>query len=228
MWKFIYSALLIIVGHVAASQQTLPIGLEEDKDFRPSIVKLSADIIPVGESFFGTKSGGHFQGAIDFYNYFFVAEYGFEQIDRGTIETYNYENNGSYWRIGPEVNFLKYDQLGNSLTFGLRFAQSNFNDQIEFQSVGPFGELGITESNPNARATWAEMTAGLNVRVWKGFYMGYTIRFKFLRSVKNTGDFTPYDIPGWGQYRKENVAGFSYFLGWAIPLRKEEKVPEGE
>lgn len=225
--KYTFNILFVFAALAAYAQKPLPgTDIPEVKDFRPTGLKLSYDIIPLGESLFEkAKQGQHFQASIDFYNYFLVAEYGVGSTSRGTDSTYSYANEGWYWRVGPEVNFLKNDKKGNSLTFGLRFAQSYFSDEIAFQTDSYFGnDLDIASANPAMKATWAEMTAGLNVHVWKGLYMGYTIRYKLFRKVKGIGDFSPYDIPGWGQTRNQSAAGFSYFIGWIIPLR--EKFPE--
>lgn len=227
MLKYIFNTLFVLAVFAALAQKPLPgTELPEAKDFRPTNLKISYDLIPLGEQLFSDRGGNHLQASIDFYNYFLVAEYGTERARRGT-DTYSYANDGWYWRIGPEVNFLKNDKKGNSLTFGLRYARSSFSDEIIYQITdSPFGNVAVTDGNLNGRAAWGEMTAGLNVNVWKGLYMGYTIRYKIFRSVKGIGDFTPYDVPGFGQYRNENAAGFSYFIGWIIPLR--EKFPEVE
>ena len=222
--NYIYSIFLILAAAVAVAQSPLP-DAELPKDFRPSGLKLSYDVIPLGESIFTVRTSNHFQAAIDFHNYFLVAEYGRGSITRGTDSTYSYANEGWYWRAGPEVNFLKNDRKGNSITFGLRFARSYFSDELAFQHAdSPFGEVSVSQQNPDMIATWGEITTGLNVNIWKGLYMGYTIRYKFLRQIKGNDNYNPYDIPGWGQYRNESAAGFSYFIGWVIPLR--EKYPE--
>lgn len=229
MLKYTFNLLFVLFALTALGQSPLPAAdLPDAKDFRPTELKLSYDLIPPGETVFGAlKKGHHFQASIDFYNYFLVAEYGLSSIARGSDTTFRYSNDGWYWRIGPEVNFLKNDTKGNSLTFGLRFARSYFSDEITFEATdSPFSSITVREGNNNAVATWGELTTGLNVNVWKGLYMGYTIRYKIFRDVDGIGDFSPYDIPGWGQYRNKSAAGFSYFIGWIIPLR--EKFPEVE
>lgn len=200
------------------------------KDFRPTVLRLSYDFVPLTEGLITDIRTGHqFQGSVDFYKYFFVFEYGMQHTSRGN--GYIYESDGTFFRLGPEVNLLKNAKDGTSLTFGLRYAQNHYSDEIGFTiHDNPFVEdLVVTEGNPDLRSRWVELTTGLNVNVWKGLYMGYTIRYMVLRKVKGIDDFAPYDVPGFGLYENNVGVGFSYFIGWAIPLRKPfPEEPESE
>lgn len=257
MWRFIFSpgrqemsagllkaAVVAIVWCLAASQsqaQQRPSGSqsgrppregikelfpERERDFRPSMLKLSYDMVPLGQTLFAPeKDGQSFQAMMDFDTYFLAVEYGTEQTERG--EDFRYTNEGTYFSIGPEVNFLKNARNGNALTFGLRYGQASFSDQLSFSVNNSFfGSYDVVDGNPNLKARWMELTMGLQANVWKQLYLGYTVRYKVLRTVENIGTMAPYDVPGFGLYEDNNGVRFNFYLGWAIPLR--EKYPEEE
>lgn len=206
-------------------------GIEEifpkrERDFRPSMLKLSYDAIPLGLTLFSEKKSGQgFQAIMDFDQFFLAAEYGTQSTQRG--ETYRYTNEGSYFSVGPEINFLKNATNGNALTFGLRYGQASFSDELSYaKSGGFFGDIMVTEGNPDLKARWMELTVSLAANVWKGLYLGYTVRYKVLRTVENIGVMAPYDVPGFGLYEDNTGVQFNFYVGWAIPLR--EKYPEEE
>lgn len=208
-------------GKTQKTNNQLP---KEPRDFRPSMLKLSVDAVPVGISLFGAnRNGSGYQALIDFDQFFFAAEYGTQKTSRG--ERYRYKNEGSYFSFGPEVNFLKNNAKGNSLTFGLRYGQAQFSDQLSyFKTGGFFGDLQVEDANPDLKARWMELTVGLNANVWSNLYLGYTIRYKVLRQVDNIGTMAPYDVPGFGLYEDNTGVQFNFYVGWAIPLR--EKYPD--
>lgn len=229
MWKSTFSIVFTCLALTAMGQQSnqeLKIG-QPKPDWRPSMIRVSYDIIPVGEAIFtSTRSGQHFQASVDFHKYFFMVEYGTQQTQRGERFSYQYENNGSYFRLGPEVNLLKNSVI-NTLNFGIRYARSTFDDQVSFTKTLDNGtvnptEIPVNESNNGVVAQWAELTAGLNVNVWKGMYMGYTIRYKFRRKITGNDVLTPYDIPGFGLHENRLGVGFNYFIGWAFKWREKE------
>lgn len=208
-----------------STQQQQPQALTMDKiqkpprDFKPSMVKLSYDLIPLGTGLFtDTKQGQGFQAAIDFDKYFFDVEFGTQQTHRG--DSYKYTNQGHYFSFGPEVNLMQKDHDGNSLTFGLRYGHAGFHDRLVYDLDSTFfGDFHVNQSNPNLRANWLELTAGLNAHVYKGFYMGYTVRYKVLRKVKGMGEMAPYDVPGFGLYEDNTGVQFNFYISWVIKLR---------
>jgi hypothetical protein len=86
-----------------------------------------------------------------------------------------------------------------------------------------FGSSQTTLNNSNATAGWGELTGGLRVKVWKGFWMGYTARMKFAVSVKGDNAFKTYEIPGYGLNGKGFYWGFNYQIFWSIPFTKKKK-----
>jgi|GEM_PF-1329644 len=193
-----------------------------ERDWKPSIILLNYDFVPLGLTMFsGVKKGQAFQTKIDFDQYFLVAEYGYQKIQRG--ETYSYTNQGNYFSFGPEVNFLKNETNGDALTFGLRYGHANFSDALNFMDSTIFGNYPVKDGNPNLKANWMEVTLSLSTIVFKHVHIGYTVRYKVLRQVKGIGDMAPYDVPGFGLYENNTGVQFNFYIGWVIRLR--EKLP---
>ncbi|RED98872.1 DUF6048 family protein [Marinoscillum furvescens] len=202
-----------------------PLFEKRERDWKPSMLKLSADFIPLGQTAFAdVMSGWGVQAAMDFDIYFLSVAYGHQASTRGEDQNYTYQNSGNYFMIGPETNLLKNDRNGNSLTFGLKYGRSWFSDEISFRRDSTFfGSYEVNETNPGLTASWMEMNMALNVNVWKGLYMGYTVRYKFFRNVKGWETFAPYDVPGFGLYEDNTGVQFNYYIGWAFRWR--EKFP---
>ena len=198
------------------------------RDWKPSMLKLNYDMVPAFSTLVGTeRTGQGFQASIDFDQFFFTAEYGQESTRRG--ELFDYQNDGSYFSFGPEVNFMRKNTDGHGIIFGLRYAHSNFSDQLTFTRSGDYfgdedAQTQVAVSNPDLKANWMEMTLGLTANVWKDMYMGYTVRYKILRQVKGIDGMAPYDVAGFGLYEDNTAVRFNFYMGWAIRWR--EKFPE--
>ena len=196
------------------------------RDWKPSIIKINYDFVPAFSTIFGAeRTGQGFQASIDFDQFFFTAEYGTESTTRG--ETFNYKSDGTYFSFGPEVNFLRKNTDGHGIIFGLRYGHSDFSDQLSFVDSTYFGDIDgnifVNTENTNLKANWMELTLGLTANIWKGLYMGYTVRYKVLRQVKGIDNTAPYDVTGFGLYEDNTGVRFNYYIGWVIPLR--EKYP---
>ena len=197
------------------------------RDWKPSIIKINYDLVPAFSTVFGAeRTSQGFQTSIDFDQFFFTAENGTESTRRG--ESFDYKSEGTYFSFGPEVNFLRNNKDGHGIIFGLRYGHSEFSDELSFvQDSSYFGDINqnifVNTGNANLKANWMELTLGLTANVWKGLYMGYTVRYKVLRQVKGIDKTAPYDVTGFGLYEDNTGVRFNYYIGWVIPLR--EKYP---
>lgn len=196
------------------------------KDFRPTGIRIGTDLIALIKS--NTQknfSGWEVNTDVDFANYYFTVDVGSWARDY-TLNNGEYTNNGNYFRVGADVNFLGKDPDKNMFFLGLRYGHSSFRESLAYQETVPlFGTLHFTNTNPNVTGSWAEITTGLRVKVWKGFWMGYTARMKLAASTKGaTSDLSPYDMPGYGLIQQSPWWGFNYQLFWRFPLRKEKEI----
>ena len=195
--------------------------------YAPSAIKLGADPGTLGYMLFSEKRGFfEAEADIDIDRFFIVANYGLSSYKLDE-DTYQYENNGSYLKFGADINFMNSDPHLNVMFFGLRYALSSFNDQLDYdtraiiQSETGWPNTQETVSNAKAKANWYEMVTGLKIRVVKQLYMGFTLRFKLLLKTKQIEDLRPYYIPGFGKNINTSAFGFNYYISYRLPFRKK-------
>ena len=189
--------------------------------YLPTSLRIGTDALAIIKSYAGNKfDGWEVNADVDFYKYYLAVDYG-NWARHLTLPTGNYENSGNYFRVGTDINFLAKDPDRNMVFIGLRYGQSNFSEQLTYQSIDVnYGLMRHELVNSNVTGRWAEITSGLRVKVLKGFWMGYTIRLKFLPKTQGGGELIPYDIPGYGLAASKNYWGFNYQLFWRIPFRR--------
>lgn len=171
--------------------------------------------------------GWEVNGDADFGRFYLAGDYGYAARDEKLATGGDYHVNGNYWRVGLDVNLLKKDPDRNMLFFGLRYARASYNEVVNYTSTDSyFGPLQYQVSNPAASGSWGELVAGLRVKVWKEFWMGFTSRMKIALAVRGTGDMYSYYVPGFGVIGEGITWGFNYQVFWRIPFeRKKKPVP---
>ncbi len=238
MWKFFVSILFLVSvswGFAQNPNDTAtmrppkpPKVKKEFKEFIPTGVMVGVDIYSPGREIWEPELKlREFQADIDFRHYSLALGYGTAEIFREE-EGFQYRNEGSFWRINAEVNFI-YGDHQSRLFAGLGFARSSFDDFFRFDTQDAFNNSFIEASNQNASARWFELTTGTKIKVWKNFYMGYTVRYKFLKRV-SFDNLVPHDLPGYGMNLQDDddQFGFNYYLYWRIPFRKNTLIKEDD
>jgi hypothetical protein len=207
----------------------LPIGLlAQEKDsvrnkFLPTGIRVSTDALAlVRNTYDETFKGWEVNADVDFYRYYLTVDYG--SWGRTYIQdSSNYSNNGNYFRIGADVNFLTKNPDKNMFFLGIRYAHSSFSEDYSVIVNDPlWGTSNEVFQNRKVPANWFELTSGLRVRIWKAFWMGYTIRYKFALKMGDTPDLLPHDVPGYGLTNKNIYWGFNYQLLFRIPITKRQ------
>lgn len=194
--------------------------------FIPTGLRIGTDMVALGVNAFGNNRQRYeFQADIDFHRIYLIGSYGINQYQTSG-EEFEYTNDGNYFRIGLEADFLKFDPDHNTLTFGLRYARANYSESLTTDILSPiYGPYQENLNNEAVSARWFEMTTGLRVMVLKNLYMGYTFRIQLNRKIFNATEFRSYDIPGFGRAEFKNRWTFNYYLTYRIPW-KEKKVME--
>lgn len=189
--------------------------------FIPTGIRIGTDALALGISQFNkTFSGWEMNADVDFYRYYLAVDVGAWQRTYAP-DSGHYENSGTYFRVGADVNFLLKDPDRNVLFFGLRYGRSVFSEDLDVIVVDPvYGNASRQYNNDNVHARWFELTGGLKVKVWNWLWMGYTGRFKFALSTSDTPEMLPHDVPGYGRTDKESYWGFNYQIFVRIPFKK--------
>lgn len=222
IWKYIISGILALTAFSAEAQI---------KRWLPTGLRLGVDAGALGQSLVSPlHDRWEVQADIDVDRLLLTAEYGMSTF-RLDEPTYRYENEGSYFRVGPDLNFLADDRSLHVSFFGLRYARSSFSDRLDYdtraviESETGWPPVWTSASNDALRASWFELNAGVKARVYKPLYMGFTVRYKFLLDVQGAETLRPYFVPGFGRYIDNNTWGFSYYVSFRIPVREKVFYP---
>jgi hypothetical protein len=216
------SPLTLVAQNADSVKKVVP---KEKKSYRPTGIRVGTDIVSLirtatEEDF----SGYEFNADVDFYRYYLTVEAG-KWEKNFSNETENYDNSGSYARVGVDVNFLLKDPDKNMFFFGLRYATGTYSESLTMLTNDPvWGTFETTYSNADVQARWGELTTGLRVKMWKFFWMGYTARLKFGLNTNQSPGFISYDVPGYGKVDDDSTWGFNYQILFRIPLKKEKQV----
>lgn len=190
--------------------------------YKPTGLRLGTDLIsivrsPIDDSF----DGWELNADVDFHRFYLAVDVGHWERTFLAEEQAAYSNNGNYWRVGADVNFLTKDPEKNMFFLGLRYARSRFSENMIVTSEDPvWGTRSGAIVNTDVPAGWVELTTGLRVKIWRIFWLGYTARLKFGLSMGDTPVMMPSDVPGYGRADKDSYWGFNYQLFVRIPVRK--------
>jgi hypothetical protein len=215
-------------GQAQKLRDTLQLALDTIKQYRyvPTGIRIGTDAIALAKTQFQNNfSGWEVSADVDFYRYYLNIDYGhwgrnYETID--SVSSTTYGNDGNYWRVGVDVNFLKKDPDRNMFFIGLRYGRSRFNEYSTVSVYDPlWGQIDRTYTNENMKARWFELTSGIKVKIWKMIWMGYNARFKFGLSTDKNREMLAHDVPGYGRTDKEN-----YYIMVRIPVRKPIVIPD--
>lgn len=191
------------------------------KHFIPTGLRIGTDVIALIKSNTDESySGWEVNADVDLYRYFLTLDVGSWSRNFQTNDD-QYSNDGNYFRIGADMNFLPKDPNRNALIFGARYARSVFSENYVVHVDDPvWGEADEIYTNTDVPARWFELTGGLRVKIWKILWLGYTARYKFGLQTGDTPTMLPHDIPGYGRTDKNSTWGFNYQVLIRLPLRK--------
>lgn len=178
---------------------------------------LSADLF--GPAQYAMSDYGSIEGALRLNlknTYFPIVEIGLSSCETTDTNTdINYSATAPYGRIGCDINFLKNKLQENRLFVGLRYGFSTYQYDYE----GPVaqdpiwnGNYKLNITNADATSHWGELVFGVQVKVWRNFHMGWSLRMKKEFSTTSNKSSKPYYIPGFGKTSSGMVWGGTYNL----------------
>jgi hypothetical protein len=220
--KSIFNILTLLLGLLVSGQTEKPKEEKEKIDWKPYELKMAVNLVRSGRTLLGSGIKTHeIQAALAMDQYNLVLDFGTEENNRSN--GYQYQSKGNYYRIGIDNNFVKDKSSGNAISLGLRYAQANFEETLNYTNDYGFGSQSVSESNPNVIARWAELNFNIRGKIATNLYMGMTLRWQMLRRMEGEGDFKTYDIPGFGNTKRDNSTQFDYYLAWRIPFGKDSE-----
>jgi hypothetical protein len=226
--KYFISAICIFLSFSVTHGQEKKIKKPQKINYKPTGIRVGTDLIDLGKTFTGkTFKGWEINGDMAFSKYYFAVDVGTWAKDL-LLNNGIYNNSGNYYRVGIDINFLDNDPDKNMFFLGFRVGRSQFNESLSYQatSTSLFSPAQIQTSNGNVRGGWGEITTGLRVKIWKGFWMGYTARLKLSPTTKGSNPtMAPYDMPGYGIIQNNPWWGFNYQLFWRFAWKKDVVIP---
>jgi len=221
MWRFIFSALCCFVCFtVLAQEPKLPDSLMETRPkFAPRFIQVNYNALRFVENLLNKpQNSQEVQVEMGIHKFQLVADIGRAETNRGN--DYVYRNDGTYWRVGFDINMSKAweEQM---IGLGLRYARASYQDAAIFtRPLGDGSEQAFELANTDLEARWAELVFKMRVPVWKGLITGYTMRYQFFQVTQGLegSQLKPFDIPGYGKTNRPNSFGFDYYIGWRIDL----------
>lgn len=210
------------------AQETSSPEKEEKQDtvkvsFVPKGIRFNTDLVGLTKTIIDSdKTELEFSLDVEVHRYLINLEYGQFEVLRSGDDVSIYQNKGSYFRTGIDINLFKKDTDKNVLFFGLRYGKATLDDQLQyFQTNSIFGDLNYDRTNTDLNARWFEMTAGLKLHIAHNLWLGFTNRFKFALKIDSSDTLTPYDIPGYGRASEDTFWGFNYLVMYRIPFKKK-------
>ena len=235
VWRSSLLLLVLMFGMKATAQEETPlptpyepVSIDEPQMSFFQGFTLSADLLGVGQwllTDYGTLEAGL---RLNLKNtYFPVAELGMAHCDVYEPNTdITYKTDAPYLRVGFDMNLLKDKFQDNRLFVGLRYGFATYNFDIAGPAIvdpvwggsEPFNKKGIS-----ATSHWLELALGVQVKIWKNFHMGWSIRYKRELSTSKNNYAKPYYIPGYGTTTNSSCWGGAYHLIFDLNWGKKKR-----
>lgn len=158
---------------------------------------------------------------VDLRDKFFPAfEMGVAGADRTSVNGYGFKTDGVFFRIGGDYNLLKPTppeaRIQRYFLIGVRYAFSPFAyDVTDIRVDNGYWSDDVMRDYLGVRTVqhWMEVVGGLHVEVARNLYLGWGVRWKIRFGSDDTGEVSPWFIPGIGIKSIGNV-GFNYTVGY--------------
>ena len=153
-----------------------------------------------------------------------IVEVGYGKVNTLSDATdIHYKTSAPFFKIGADYNFFyNKPHLPGYLFGGLRFGFTSFVYDVDApimtdSNYGGIIQVPFSYHGVNTTAKWLEIVGGMKVKIYKGFCMGWSVKYKKRLSYTKHENTEPWYIPGYG----ENAAtGFSvsYHLMYNLPF----------
>ncbi len=160
--------------------------------------------------------------------FYAAVELGNEEKDRFE-ENLKSSASGSYAKIGGNFNaYNNWLDMNNEIFLGLRYSFSLFDQTLNSYTpnVGnvyfPADTIPIGETSTGLTAHWTEFVVGMKAEVLKNLFVGASVSYKIMLSVKDPENFKTLYVPGFNRVFESNTGfGFNYTLSYIIPFFKK-------
>lgn len=154
---------------------------------------------------------------------FYTVELGLESTTKDN-NSIRYKSDGFYGRLGFDHNILKRDQVKKRdiVYIGLRYGFYRITQQTDWYMI-PGSHQGDTItgsfSSKSLNGHWLEAVFGVKVELFKNFYLGASLRPRFLLFSKKDINYPCY-MPGFGNGANKSSFGITYSAYYQVPFMK--------
>jgi hypothetical protein len=198
---------------------------------------VSADIYGLGAKLLGSDFLSSEVGiSVNLKNrYLPVAEIGYGKTNTWNENGIHYKASAPYFRIGVDYNTrwnkLDYDDV---LSLGVRYGCSSFKYNVNSAPMtdpvygnvinnpalvdGIWGGSSLyNHQGMSGSMQWYEIVGSVRTKIFKNFYMGWTIRLKYRLNDKMDVNAQPWYVPGFGRFGAK-ATGMTYTLIYKFSL----------
>lgn len=136
-----------------------------------------------------------------------------------------YRTRAPYYRVGLDYNVLYKKGNPGYIYIGARMGYTSFDYSVEAPPlVDPVwgDESFVRFSDVPCRSIWAEAVGGVRAEVAKNFYMGWTLRYKYLFYQGPISNGGPWYVPGFGTGKKM-AFGATYTIGYYFNFTRKRQ-----
>ncbi len=136
----------------------------------------------------------------------------------------NYSTNNSFFRIGIDKTMLPrfterdWDMVFVGVRYGMAFIHRN--DATFTTNDNFWGPTSGTIPSKNFIGHWAELTGGIKVELFQNFFVGWTIRGKFLINQTSFRELPPAYVAGYGKGERNTIFDFNLYACYALRWMK--------
>lgn len=184
------------------------------RDSIPLLAGLAVSADLVGPVMLTVSPYGQVEGALRANlrgRYFPCVEIGWGASNHTEENTGNhYKTSAPYFRLGADYNFARDRASGNRILGGVRYGFSSFRYDFSAPPVvdpvwgtaAPVAFTGMTST-----VHWAEVSFGLEARIWGYFHIGWSFRYKFRLSQTHAPYGQAWYVPGYGRNDTSALGG---------------------
>lgn len=154
-----------------------------------------------------------------------IAEIGYGWCDYADeTNGMHYKTASPYYKVGFNYNFFTKKENPNPKNYIYALARigwNNFKYDVNTTDITDpvWGSNTSLHANDiDGKCLWAEVGAGIKVKIAKGFHMGWSVRYKFRINEKIGTNSKMWYIPGYG-INTSTCFGGSYSLIYDIPFK---------
>lgn len=176
-------------------------------------------------SLFGQKHSSYdVQGSLSLYNWLEpMIELGIGFADNHPENNnYHYKSKPSFYgKLGVNYNFMYKSNPDYQVYLGLRFGYTSFNYEITDITINSdyWGQSNYFNiMNQRASSFYGQALAGIKVKIWKWFSLGWNIRYGFKIKQSTGSNSNVWFVPGYGT----GALSASFSLIYTLPIHTKK------